>query len=270
MSAPPAALSLPNRMKDRLAGGEIVLSMSVRLTRTVDIAVIAETSGYDALFIDLQHSALDMNDASQICVAARLAGVTPLVRVPSHDRHTAGRVLDGGAQGIIFPDVNTPDEAKAAAAACRFPPHGARSMAGPAVQLGYRALPAKEATALLDHSTLVVAMVETAVGVANADAIAATDGIDVILIGTNDLCADLGVHGQFDHAKVHAAYETVSRACRAHGKHLGIGGIRNDIPLITKFVRMGARYISAGTDIGFLAAYAKSQATELRGIKPTA
>jgi 2-keto-3-deoxy-L-rhamnonate aldolase RhmA len=255
-------------MKQRLAAGEIAISMTVRLARTAEVAVIAGTAGYDALFIDLQHSAMDMETAAQICVGARLAGVTPLVRVPSHDPRAAGRVLDGGAQGIIFPDVNTAEEAKAVAAACRFPPRGARSMAGPAVQLGYRPLAAGEASALLDDSTLVIAMVESAAAVANADAIAAADGVDVVLIGANDLSADLGIHGQFDHARAHAAYETVARACRAHGRHLGIGGIRNDIPLLTKFVRLGARYISAGTDTGFLLAYAKSQADELRAIAP--
>ena len=263
------AKSVTNRMKQRLAEGEIVLSMSARISRTADIVVIAESAGFDALFIDLQHSAMDIDDAAQMCVSARLAGVTPLVRVPSHDPRMAGRVLDGGAQGIIFPDVNTAEEATSVAAACRFPPRGTRSMAGPPVQMGYRALPAKEATQLLNDSTLVIAMVESATGLANADAIAKVDGVDIILIGTNDLCADLGIHGQLDHAKVSEAYETVARACRAHGKHLGIGGIRNDVPLLTKFVRMGARFISAGTDTAFLMAYAKAQATELRAIKPS-
>ncbi|MSO94088.1 MAG: aldolase [Rhodospirillales bacterium] len=265
----PSTNSVPNRMKERLAKGEIVLSMSVRMSRTTDVVAIAETAGFDALFIDMQHSALDMDATSQLCVASRLAGVTPLVRPPSHDPHTAGRLLDTGAQGLIFPDVNTAAQAKAVAAACRFPPRGRRSMAGPAVQMGYRALPAVEQTALLNDATLVIAMVESAEGLANADAIAATDGVDIILIGSNDLCADLGIHGQFDHAKVHAAYETVAKACRAHGKHLGVGGIRNDIPLLTKFVRMGARFLSAGTDTAFLLAYAKAQATELRAIKPS-
>ncbi len=264
---PPAGLAV-NRMQQQLARGEMVLSMSVRMSRTPDIAVIAEAAGYDALFIDLQHSALDLSETSQICVAARLAGITPIVRVPSHEPRTVGRVLDGGAQAIIFPDINTGDEARAAAAACRFPPRGTRSMGGPAVQLGYRAIPSPEQARMLNDSTLAIVMIESAAGLANADAIAATEGVDLILIGTNDLCADLGIHGQFGHEKIEAAYRAVAAACRAHGKHLGVGGVRNDVPLLTRFVRMGARYISAGTDIGFLSAYAKIQADELRRIQP--
>lgn len=264
----PQADPLPNRMKQRLQAGEIALSMSVRISRTPDIAVVAEAAGFDALFIDTQHSGLDLMDTSMLSQSCRLAGITPIVRVPSHDPHTAGRVLDSGAQGIVFPDVNTPEQARAVADACRFPPGGKRSMAGPAVQLGYKAMAAKEQTAILNDATLVIPMIESAAGVANADAIAATDGVDMILIGTNDLCANLGIHGQLEHAKVREAYAAVAKACKKHGKHLGIGGIRNDIPLLTTFVRMGARFILAGSDVGFLMAYAKSQASELRTIAP--
>ena len=87
-----------NSMKQRLAAGELVLCMNLRLARTVDIAMVAKAGGYDALYVDMQHAPYSIETTSTICAAALGIGITPLVRVPSHDGHWMSRVLDGGAQ----------------------------------------------------------------------------------------------------------------------------------------------------------------------------
>src|SRR5215472_12975435 len=88
-----------NSMKQRLAAGELVLCMNLRLARTVGIAMVAEAGGYDALYVDMQHAPYSIETTSTICAAALGIGITPLVRVPSHDGQWMSRVLDGGAQG---------------------------------------------------------------------------------------------------------------------------------------------------------------------------
>jgi 2-keto-3-deoxy-L-rhamnonate aldolase RhmA len=209
-------------MKEKLAAGELVLCMNLRLARSVDIAMVAKAGGYDALYVDMQHAPYSIETTATICAAALGIGITPLVRVPSHDPQWMSRVLDGGAQGVILPDVNTSAEAKAIVSACRFPPLGKRSVMGLGPALGYRAVPLAELNPKLNAETAVIVMLETGEGIENCEAIAAVDGIDVLLIGSGDLTTDLGIPGQVDHPRLRAAYERVAAACRTHKKVLGV------------------------------------------------
>src|ERR1700693_5824616 len=109
-----------------------------------------------------------------IC-STRTRGVIPM---PSHDAQWMSRVLDGGAQGVILPDVNTSAQAAAIVRACRFPPLGKRSVMGLGPALGYRAVPLSELNPKLNAETAVIVMLETAEGIENCDAIAAVDGVD--------------------------------------------------------------------------------------------
>jgi 2-keto-3-deoxy-L-rhamnonate aldolase RhmA len=238
--------------------------MATRLARTADIAMIADACGFDAFFIDMEHCAITLDAAAQICVAALPVGVTPLVRIARHQFEDATRLLDAGALGIICPQVDTVAQAQAFARACRFPPLGERSVAGAGPLQGYRATPLGEANKQGNALTLCIAMLESPEGIANADAIAAIPGIDGLLIGTNDLCTALGIPGEVKHATVRAAYETAMKACQSHGKHLGIGGIRSDVEHVTELVRLGARFVIAASDVQYLMKAARDEIAGLR------
>ena len=199
--------------------------MTVRLVRTVDIAAIAYTAGFDSVYIDMEHSSFSLEAAGQICMACNSLGVTPLVRVPGLDPPFIARVMDAGAMGIIVPGVQSADEARAAVRAVKHAPLGERSLAGAAPQLLYRTLPADQTIRELDQASMVVPMIESRAGLDAADAIAAVEGVDMLLVGANDLSVELGVAGQMDHPQVHEAYLHVIDACRAHGKSVGIGGL---------------------------------------------
>jgi len=125
---------------------------------------------------------------------------------------------------------------------------------------------AAEAIAAINATTLVVVMIETPQAVENADAIAAVDGVDVLLIGTNDLTAELGIPGEFGHAKAVAAYETVIAACRKHNKWPGMGGVYSE-DLLAKYIGMGVRFVLAGADLGMLMAASTQRAKFLRTCK---
>ena len=105
-----------NLMKQKLAAGELVLCMNLRLARSVDIAMVAKAGGYDALYVDMQHAPYSIDTTATICAASLGVGITPLVRVPSHDGQWMSRVLDGGAQGVIVPDVESRAQAEAVGA----------------------------------------------------------------------------------------------------------------------------------------------------------
>jgi 2-keto-3-deoxy-L-rhamnonate aldolase RhmA len=171
----------------------------------------------------MQHAPYSIETTATICTAAIGIGITPLVRVPNHDAQWMSRVLDGGAQGVIVPDVNTSVQAEAIVSACRFPPKGKRSVMGLGPALGYRAVPLSELNPKLNAGTSVIVMLETAEGIENCEAVAAVDGIDVLLIGSGDLTTDLRIPGQVDHPRLRAAYERVAAACRMHNKVLGVG-----------------------------------------------
>jgi 4-hydroxy-2-oxoheptanedioate aldolase len=255
---------LRNHAKEKLARGEVVASMTVRLVRGIEIAQIAKTAGFDSLYVDMEHSSFSLETTGQICMAAQAVGVTPLVRVPGVAE--VSRVLDGGALGVIAPHVHSAAEARTYVTAAKFPPLGERSTAGPLPHLYYRSFPAAETDAALNVATMLIVQFESDEALANADEIAAVDGVDMVMIGTNDLLADWGLPGQYEHARVHEAYATTIAACRRHGKHVGVGGLASRPQLAAEFVRMGARYVSTGTDLGFLLAACTAKAKEVRDI----
>ena len=130
-----------NAVKEKLARNEVVASMVVRLVRGVEIAQIAKTAGFDMLYIDLEHSSFSLDTAGQICLAALGIGITPMVRVPANTPDYISRVLDGGALGVIAPDVGSAEEARAVVKAAKYPPLGERGAGGVLPHLQYRCVP---------------------------------------------------------------------------------------------------------------------------------
>jgi 2-keto-3-deoxy-L-rhamnonate aldolase RhmA len=258
-------IKLENKAKQRLEAGELSLGVGLRQARTSDIGKAMKTAGFDWLFIDMEHNTMDIDTATQIAVAAQDAGITPIVRVPGFEHHHATRVLDGGAQGIVVPHVDDAETAQRMVSNCRYPPIGKRSITGALPQLDFEAHPIGEMAAAVNEATLLVLMLETPQAIENADAIAAVPGVDALLIGTNDLCLEMGIPGQFDHPDVAAAYETMVAACRKHGKHPGMGGVYNP-ELMKKYIDIGARLILSGSDLAFMMSGAKNQASAVRGL----
>ena len=255
---------LRNHVKEKLARGEVVASMTVRLVRGVEIARIARTAGFDTLYVDMEHSSFSLETTSQICIAALEVGITPLVRVPGLNE--VSRALDAGALGVIAPHVQSADEARAYVKAAKFPPLGERSAAGPLPHLHYRSFPAAQADAALNDATTIIVQFESEQALARADEIAAVDGVDLVMVGSNDLLADWGLTGQYLHPRLREAYAKTIAACRKHGKHVGVGGLASRPQLAAEFVRMGARYVSTGTDLAFLLAACTAKAKEVHGI----
>jgi 2-keto-3-deoxy-L-rhamnonate aldolase RhmA len=255
-----------NLAKSKLKDGHLVLCMSLRQARSVDIVMIAAACGFDSVYVDLQHSPLSLETTSMLCSASIGLGITPLVRMPSHSGSEASRILDGGALGLIVPNVNNRAEAEALVPHIKFPPLGHRSVMGLGPALAYRSLSIGEDNDRLNEQTLLVVMLETPEGIRNADAIAAVPGVDILLIGSNDLCTELGIPGQLRHPLLREAYEVVAKACHAHRKFLGVGGIRSDLELQADLVKMGARFMIAGSDVTYLLAAARKDVEALRAI----
>lgn len=254
---------IPNHTLRRLQAGGVALGFGVHHLRSAATAMLARAAGYDWLFIDMEHGAFSVGEATQLCLTALPLGVTPIVRVCAGALDEGTRALDNGAQGIVVPHVDTPEQARRMAEAFRFPPQGQRSWGGPPYAYGLRAPNAAEAQAAINREILVVAMIETPEAVANADAIAAVDGIDALLFGTSDLTATMGIAGQIGHPKVAEAYARVADVCQRRGKIMGMGGVYDET-YARAYIALGARLVLAGSDHQFLLEAASARAGFLR------
>ena len=262
MTAPTADPA--NAFLARLRAGQLTLMLGIRSSRTTDIVRIARSSGHHSILIDLEHSTMSHDVAVTLCAAAADLGMTPFVRVPERSYGVIGPLLDGGAQGIVAPRVEEVAEAEAISRACRFPPRGQRSQLTMVPQLGMRPTPARELNPELDRTTIVQILLETPRGIANADAIAALDGVDMLAIGANDLTAEFGVPGHYDDPRVREAVGTVARACRRHGKLLMVGGIA-DLTLLGPLADLGGCPLQlTGMDSDLVFREAHRRAAEFR------
>jgi len=257
------AMLTGNALKERLSRGELAVSMSVRIMRSHEIGYIAANAGFDTLYVDLEHSVLSLETTALLCQAARAAGIVPLVRLPVLEAALIGRVLDGGAMGLILPHIESAATARAAVAAALYPPRGTRSVGTGQPLLNYRSVPATEACAALNESLFIAAMVESAAGLSAVNTIAEVEGVDMLFVGTHDLCADMGWKSTDDEI-VAAAYAQVLAAASKHGKFVGAGGVANRPQLVKRLLEMGVRFISAGTDLGFISAGASLSCAVIR------
>ena len=210
----------PTALRTRVLAGETTLGTFLNLGSPM-IAEICGRAGFDWLLIDLEHGAGAEATLIHELHAASTTPATPIVRVDQLDRLRIARALDLGARGIMVPRVDTPEQAAEAIRFLRYPPSGIRGVALMTRGAEYTAVP-HEGVAELNASILGIVQVETPLSVANVDALAAIDGVDVLFVGPTDLTHSLGIPGRLDHPEYRAAIATVGRAARAAGKAAGV------------------------------------------------
>ena len=247
----------------KIRSGELTLGLGVHHLRGSAVPMLAKAAGFDWLFIDAEHGTISTQEIAQICFAALPTGVAPIVRICAGALDEGTRALDNGALGIVVPHIDTVEQARSLVTAFRFHPMGHRSTGGPPAQFGFRPPAPLEAQKTLNAELLVIPMIETPQAVENAEKIAAIEGIDALLIGTNDLALEMGIGGQVGHERVQAAYRTVADTCRRHNKVLGMGGVY-DQEVASRYIGMGARLILAGNDHNLLLDAATRRAQFLR------
>ena len=267
-SRPRGRSSIPLLARDalqRIRGGQLTLGLGVHHLRGSAVPLLAKAAGFDFLFIDAEHGAISTPEIAQIAIAALGLGVAPIVRICAGALDEGTRALDNGALGLVVPHIDTPEEARRLVEVFRFAPMGHRSTGGSNAAFGYQPPPAAEAQRILNAELLIIPMIETPLAVANAEAIAAIPGIDVLLIGSNDLALEMGIPGELGHERVREAYETVSAACRHHGKVLGMGGVY-DQELATRYIGLGASFVLGANDHALLLNAATQRVQFLRGL----
>lgn len=231
--------SRENAVLRKLAQGEPLLSLGIRNARTAEIVRMAKTAGFGLVWIDLEHSSISIDCAVQIIASAADQGMEAWVRVPERDYGVIGRLLDGGATGIVAPRIETAEEARRVVNAARFPPRGQRSQIALLPQAKYQRMSAAELMRCADVATTVHILIESAEGVRNAGAIAAIDGVDILHVGMNDLSVDLGHVDDLRHADMLDACKLVIGAAHACDKLAVVGG-SSDPALFVELLNAGA------------------------------
>ncbi|PRY26985.1 2,4-dihydroxyhept-2-enedioate aldolase [Aliiruegeria haliotis] len=249
-----------NPIKHALSEGRLQMGCWLDLGHP-PIASIAASAGFDWCLIDAEHgpNTLDMIHAQ--LNAMQGFDAAPVVRVAWGEDWILKRVLDLGVQTIMVPMVDTPEQAAAVVAACKYPPEGIRgrgAMLGRATN--YAAITDYDSTA--NDEICVIVQIETATALENLEAIAAVPGVDCVFVGPADLSANLGFRDNGDDPEIVEIIETAIRRIAATGKAAGI--IHYDSDLYPRFQELGARFLGVGADATTVAAAIRELATTAR------
>jgi 4-hydroxy-2-oxoheptanedioate aldolase len=249
-----------NPLHSLVAGGGTIVGGWLT-TESRYLAEVISHAGFDTVTVDLQHGMFGIDTAVALLQAISAGPATPMARCPSHDPAVIGKLLDGGAYGIICPEIGSAEEAAAFVAACRYPPVGHRSF-GPSRGWLYGG---PDYVDHADTEILTWAMIESAEALTSLDAILAVPGLDGVYVGPNDLALSLGeTAGQSPvPASVHAALEIIVAAAHAAGRLAG--AFCADGPSGRELVELGYDFVTPGNDVAQMRAVTAERIRAVRG-----
>ena len=238
----------PNAIKAQVLAGEVVTGAMVFEFFSPGMSTILANAGCRYVFYDMEHTGLGFETLKWLFASCRGLAIEPMVRVPRGEYAFLARALDVGARGVMIPMVETAEQAREIVACCRYPGVGRRGAAFGFAQADYLGGDVGDKMRIANERTLIVAQIETALGLDNVEQIAAVDGIDVLWIGHFDLSNFMGIPGRFDDPRFEDAMRRIADAARRHGKAAGI--MASDRAWIDRARQMNYTMIAAGTDMG--------------------
>jgi len=252
----------PNDFKASLQSRQRVFGTWLMMDNPVTAEALS-FSGLDFLVIDMEHSATDVRQARAQLQAIAGGGASAVVRLPSSDRVVAKKVLDLGAQSLMFPMIQSAQDEQRAVAATRYSPEGVRGVA-----VMHRANRYKTVDAYLENAArdlCVTVQIETTEAVANAAEIAAVSGVDGLFVGPGDLSASVGLIGQVTHPRVLDNVQRVLELAHAAGKSAGVLAADEDIA--QRYAALGFNFIGLGSDLAFMMRTARGAVARMRSTR---
>lgn len=208
---------------------------------------LASLMGFDGIWMDLEHHAHSMETAAMLMRAARVGGADILARPGKGEFSRLSRLLEAGAQGIMYPRCEGPEEAREVVRWAKFAPIGQRGIDGGNADMPYCTMAVDEYVRQANEQTFVVIQLEEQCAIDAAQAIAEVEGVDVLFLGPSDFTVLSGIPGQFDHPLVQRAVRTVAEAARRAGKHWGMPAF--SAPHARQLIDMGATLLCHMADI---------------------
>jgi 4-hydroxy-2-oxoheptanedioate aldolase len=238
-----------SKVRAKLKRNEPVLITCLHL---VDPSIYELTSlmGFDGIWMDMEHHGYSVEKANELMRASRVGSIDIMARPAKGEFMRMGRMLEAGAQGIMYPRCDDAAEARQVVTWSKFAPLGRRGFDGGNPDMPYCTLPMAQYIREANDQTFLVIQLEDEQAVSNAREIAEVDGVDVLFFGPADFSVLGGIPGQFDHPRVQTAIESVAKAAHEAGKHWGMPCFNPDHA--RKLMDLGARFLCHGADIIFI------------------
>lgn len=239
-----------NLVKRNLREGKVQLGCAFAQIRSPEVARILKAAGFHWAFLDAEHGNFDLETIQDICRVSSLIGFCPVVRVADLQYHLVARALDCGAEGIVFPRVESPELLEKAVSWTLFPPNGIRGFGLTTMAVNYENMTIPQIAAHVNENNMVVLQIETLRAFEMREELLAVDGVDVMMIGPADLSISLGVPGDFQNPKLVDAIEGIKETCIRRGV---IPGIQMRSLANARFWReRGMKFLGCGSETSFM------------------
>jgi len=253
----------PNLVKQALKAGERVVGTMISDMRNPEIAYILAAAGMDFLMVDTEHASAGTESVQNIVRAARAAGLVPLARVTHNEYAFIARILDMGTMGIMVPRVDTPDQARHVVKCAKYLPEGERGFGARGVVTDYEAVTVRDIVQWVNEHTLIIVQVESGEAVAHLEEITSIPGIDVALVGPNDLSLSLGVPGDFKHPRFVEAVKRTFEICLKNGVSPAVHTA--DLEAVKRYRDMGMNFLMYASESRMLLGAATDVVRQLVG-----
>ena len=239
-----------NSVKQALKEGRLQLGTGYWQLRSPEVARILAAAGFHWAFVDTEHGNFDLETVQDICRVANACGLCPIVRAGDMQYTLVARALDCGAQGIIFPRVESVELLERAVSWTKFPPMGIRGFGMSSMHVNYEPLTFPEIVEHMNANTMVVVQIESRRAVEMREELLSVPGIDAVMIGPADLSISLGVPGEFEHPKMVEAMEAVRDTCIRRG--VAPGTQTRSVALAKFWKERGMLFLGCSNEIAML------------------
>ena len=236
-----------NHLKKLLQAGESVVGLIVLELRQPSIMQVLANAGFQFVIIDGEHGAYNLETIADLSRTARQVDVTPVVRVPDINYVYIAQALDVGAQGIMVPRITHAKQVKETVQLMKYPPDGIRGNAQGVGYTRFSSGPVDEVMACVNRETMLIVQIETRESLENIEDIASVPGVDVALVGPNDLSISLGIPGQVDASPMREGIQKVIDTCQKRGVYPAIH--TNNLDIATYWAQQGMRLVSSNTEL---------------------
>lgn len=255
----------PNRIREVAAQGRVPLGHMLMEFDTPGIAKLCEAADLDFVILDMEHGPLSISQVAGLIARFKATAITPIVRIPSSEYHFVARVMDAGAQGIMAPNVRTPEQARMLNDAMRYAPDGNRGLGLGVSHNDFIRPDSRAYMGLANTTNILICQVESRTAVQHLDSIASVPGVDCLWVGHMDLTQSMGIVEQFQHPEFLGAMKKVTRTAKERGLFAGIQP--GSLAQAQEWMEMGFDLISYSTDIGV---YSSGLVSELDAVRKVA
>ena len=254
-----------NPVKELVRAGKPAFGTWITLCPHPRVVKMFAASGFDFVIIEMEHTDFNMQTVGMLAMLAREAGLVPFVRPTGTMKpHDLTRPLDAGAQGLLLPSVDTPEQMEAIVKATKYHPLGNRPMNLKGPHTDYVVGDPAEVSAHVNAHTMLVAMIESRTAIDNIEALCDVEGLDAVFIGPDDLSQDLGIPGRMGHPALAEAIDEVFAACRKKGMAFGISS--HNPQMVAQRVQEGATWLPYSNDAAMVFNAAQAIVPELMKI----